>query len=166
LTDLVAGTANATEYISKVPGDIHVLCAGSTVPPDPLKILSSERFAKLLAKAADSFDTVVIDSAPVELVSDARVLAARASGIIYVIKADATPHQAAREGLSALSDSGTALLGAVLNQINPREAHSYGKHKYGYSRYGNYGPYSYGHGPTPASPAVNSDISADVRKVG
>jgi len=165
LTDLVAGTANVTEYIHKVPGDIHVLFAGSTVSPDPPKILSSERFAKLLARAADSFDTVVIDSAPVELVSDARILASRASGIIYVIKADATPHQAVRQGLSVLSDSGTALLGAVLNQITPREAHSYGKYKYGYSRYGSYSPYSYGHDPKSPSSAANSDLSADGRKV-
>ena len=90
LTDLVAGTAKVTECIRTVPGDIHVLCAGSTLPPDPLKILSSERFAQVLANAAASYDTVVIDSAPLELVSDARVLATRASGVVYVIKADAT----------------------------------------------------------------------------
>ncbi len=49
-----------------------------------------------------------------------------------------------RQGLSALSDTGTTLLGAVLNQINPEAAHGYGKYKYGYSRYGHYSPYSYG----------------------
>ena len=147
LTDLVAGTARVTECIRAVPGDIHVLCAGSTVPPDPLKILSSERFSTVLAKAAATYDAVVMDSAPVELVSDARVLATQASGVVYVIKADDTPHQAVRQGLSALSDSGTTLLGAVLNQINPEAVHRYGKYKYGYSRYGRYGHYSYGHTP-------------------
>ena len=147
LTDLVAGTARVTECIRTVPGDIHVLCAGSTIPPDPLKILSSERFSTVLAKAAATYDTVVMDSAPVELVSDARVLATQASGVVYVIKADDTPHQAVRQGLSTLSDSGTTLLGAVLNQINPEAVHRYGKYKYGYSRYGRYGHYSYGHNP-------------------
>jgi len=145
LTDLVAGTAKVTECIRTMPGDIHVLCAGSTIPPDPLKILSSERFSTVLAKAAATYDTVLIDSAPVELVSDARVLATQASGVVYVIKADDTPHQAVRQGLSALSDSGTTLLGAVLNQINPKAVHRYGK--YVYSRYGRYGHYSYGHNP-------------------
>lgn len=153
LTDLVGGTAKATECIRALPDtDIHVLFAGSTVPPDPLKILSSERFSQMLAKAATSFDTVVIDSAPLELVSDARVLATKATGIVYVIRAGETPHQAVRQGLSTLSDTGTALLGAVLNQIDPHEAHAYGKYKYGYSRYGRYGPYSYGQGPQPEKP--------------
>ena len=115
--------------------------------PDPLKILSSERFSTMLAKAETSYDTVVIDSAPTELVSDARVLATKASGVVYVIKAGETAHQAARQGLCTLNDSGAAFLGAVLNQVNPREVHAYGKYKYGYSRYGRYGTYSYGHDP-------------------
>ena len=160
LTDLVAGTVTEAECIRKIPGDIHVLCAGSTVPPDPLKILSSERFSKLLEKAAATYDTVVIDSAPVELVSDARVLATRATGVVYVVKADETAHQAVRHGLSALIDTGTALLGVVLNQINPDNAHTYGKYKHGYSRYGSYGHYSYGHDPKSA------DSSTETRKVG
>jgi succinoglycan biosynthesis transport protein ExoP len=147
LTELVAGTARVTECIRTIAGDIHVLCAGSTIPPDPLKILSSERFSTMITAAAATYDTVLIDSAPVELVSDARVLATQASGVVYVIKADDTPHQAVRQGLSTLNESGTTLLGAVLNQVNPEAAHSYGKYKYGYSRYGRYGHYSYGHNP-------------------
>jgi len=159
LTDLVAGTATEAECIRKTSEDIDVLIAGSTVPPDPLKIISSERFSKLLEKAAETYDTVVIDSAPVELVSDARVLASKATGVVYVVKADETAHQAVRNGLNALTDTGTALLGVVLNQINPERAHAYGKYKYGYSRYGSYSHYSYGHGPKSA------DSPADISKV-
>ena len=119
LTDLVAGTAKVTECIRKVPGDFHVLCAGSTAPPDPLKVLSSQRFSEMLAKAAASYDTLVIDSPPVELVSDARVLATRASGVVYVIKAGETPHQAVRQGLGALSDTG---YGPARRRIEPGQS--------------------------------------------
>ena len=158
LTDLVAGTAKVNDCIrGVVPGGIHVLFAGSTIPPDPLKVLSSERFSKLLAKAATTYDTVVIDSAPVELVSDARLLATKANGVVYVIKAGETAHQGVRQGLSALSDTGTALLGAILNQVNPQEAHYYGKYKHGYSRYGRYGPYSYGHDPESPGAALSTE---------
>jgi len=143
LTDLVAGTAKVKECIRCIPGSMHVLFAGSSLPPDPLKVLSSERFADVLSKIVATYDSVVIDSAPVELVSDARILATKADGLIYVIKAGETPHQAVRQGLAALSETGAPLLGAVLNQINPRELHSYGKYRYGYSRYGRY---SYGQG--------------------
>ena len=160
LTDLVAGTVTMAECIRNIPGDIDVLFAGSTLPPDPLKILSSERFSKLLQKAEATYDTVVIDSAPVELVSDARLLATRATGVVYVVKADATSHQVVRHGLGALIDTGTPLLGVVLNQIDPETAHAYGKFKHGYSRYGSYSHYSYGHDPKSA------DLPAKIHKVG
>jgi succinoglycan biosynthesis transport protein ExoP len=160
LTDLVAGTFEVEECIRKIPEDIHVLCAGSMVPPDPLKILSSVRFSKLLEEAEAIYDTVVIDSAPVELVSDARVLATKATGIVYVVKAGETAHQVVRHGLDALIDTGTPLLGVVLNQINPNKAHAYSKHRYGFSRYGSYSNYSYGHDPRSA------DSSANIHKVG
>jgi capsular exopolysaccharide synthesis family protein len=160
LTDLVAGTAKVSDCIRAVPGGIHVLFAGSTVPPDPPKILSSERFSTVLQNAATTYDSVVIDSAPVELVSDARILATKTSGVVYVIKADHTPHQAVRQGLSALSDTGTPLLGVVLNQIDPKRAQAYGNYKYGYSRYGRYGPYSYGQDPK----SVLADASTATRR--
>jgi len=47
-----------------------------------------------------------------------------------------------------------------LNQINPDTAHAYGKFRHGYSRYGGYGHYSYGHDPKSAEPPAN------IHKVG
>jgi Mrp family chromosome partitioning ATPase len=45
---------------------------------------------------------VLIDSAPLQLVSDAQVLSQFASSVIYVVKADATPYQVAQNGLKKL----------------------------------------------------------------
>ena len=107
LTDLVAGAAKVADCIHTLePGGIHVLFAGSTLPQDPLKILASERFAKLLDHAGETYHAVVIDSAPVELVSDARVLATKATGMVYVIRADQTSYQAVRQGLGTLAETG------------------------------------------------------------
>lgn len=139
LTDFVAGTAKILQCVHRLPGDVHLLPAGSTLPPDPLAVLSAERFAELIEKSAAAYDSVVIDSPPVELVSDARVLAAQATGIVYVMKADDTPYQLARQGIKNLSKTGTPIIGAVLNQVDPKKTASYGKYgKYGayYSRYG------------------------------
>ena len=82
---------------------------------------------------------MVVDSAPVELVSDARMLATKATGVLYVIRADDTSYQAVRRGLSNLAETGAPLLGAVLNQIDPKAAKSYGYYKYGSGGYGRYG---------------------------
>jgi Mrp family chromosome partitioning ATPase len=52
---------------------IHLLPAG-TVPPNPLELLSSKRFEDVVTKLKEAFDIVLIDSAPLQLVSDAQVL--------------------------------------------------------------------------------------------
>jgi capsular exopolysaccharide synthesis family protein len=160
LTELVAGTATMAECIHCIPGDIDVLFAGSTLPPDPPKILTSEHFSKVLEEAQTTYDTIVMDSTPLELVSDARLLATRATGVVYVVKAKETAQQAVRNGLNALIDTGTPLLGVVLNQVNPDNVHTYSKHKYGYARFGSYSHYSYGHGQKSADSPIKT------RKVG
>lgn len=140
LTDLVAGTVKVDDCVREfAPGGIDVLPAGSSLPPDPLKLLASERFERLLDHAAETYHAVVVDSAPVELVSDARMLATKATGVLYVIRADDTSYQAVRRGLSNLAETGAPLLGAVLNQIDPKAAKSYGYYKYGSGGYGRYG---------------------------
>lgn len=140
VVDLIAGDAPVAECIQRVRGDIHVMVAGSTVADSPLEILSSERFSQFLRKAAEVYDTVVIDSAPAASVSDARVLAAQANSVIYIIKADSTPYQAVRHSLNELSQVGTPIVGAVLNGIN-LDAMRYG----GYGGYHGYAALQYGY---------------------
>lgn len=132
LTDLVQGTDKVSECIHHVSGDIHVLPAGSTPPSDPLVALASERFSELIKKVSTAYDTVIIDSAPIELVSDAQVLATHASGLIYIIKAGVTPYHAIRQGINSLTQRDIPILGIVLNHIENPNAQLYVKHKYGY----------------------------------
>ena len=144
LTDFISGTAKVAETIQRIPGDIHLLPAGSNLPPDPQKILSSDRFHLVLQKMGELYDTVIIDSAPIEMVSDAQLLAKLATGLVYVVKSDDTPRQAVRQGINTISHVKAPILGIVLNQIDPKKVGSYGKYKYGYYRYSNYSNYGYG----------------------
>src|SRR4029079_5281444 len=74
LADLVAGHAQVSQcvFFDERAG-IHILPAG-TVPPNPLELLSSKRFGEVINKLKEAFDIVMIDSAPLQLVSDAQVL--------------------------------------------------------------------------------------------
>ena len=134
LVDLVEGKGKVAECITRIAGDIHLLPAGSTLPPDPMRIFSSARFADMLSKMSQAYDSIVIDTSPVDMVSDARMLANQASGLLYVIKADSTPYQVVRHGLKNVNNTGVRVIGAVLNQVNPKKVRSYGKYKYGYYR--------------------------------
>src|SRR5688572_17454070 len=93
LADLAAGQAQLAQcvFFDERPG-IHILTAG-TVPPNPLELLSSKRFAEVMNSLKGAFDVIIIDSAPLQLVSDAQVLSQFATSAIYVVRADATPYQ-------------------------------------------------------------------------
>jgi capsular exopolysaccharide synthesis family protein len=133
LSMLVLDMVKLENCVYKIEGiSLEVLTAGS-IPPNPLELLISEKFRELLAQLGETYDTIIIDSPPVQLVSDAVVLSSMATGVVFVLKADATPFQLARRAIRALQRGGASMFGVVLNQADFRNE--------GY--YGNYGKYNY-----------------------
>ncbi len=145
LSHLVSGVATISECVTKhEQGGFHILTAGF-VPPNPLELISSAKFADVLEKLKEAFDVVLIDSPPVQLVSDAVVLSQMASTVIYVVKADSTPYPLARGGIRRLAMSNAPLLGVVLNQLDLERAEKYYGEYSGYGRYSGYKGYAYGY---------------------
>lgn len=137
LANLIAGTARLEDCIKHVDG-IDLLTAG-TVPPNPLELLSSPRFEKLLDALSGQYARIVIDSPPTQAVSDPIVLGTLADALIYVIKSESTAVQLAVKGVGQLLQHNAPVTGVVLNQVDIKKAQ-----KYGY-RYGGYYDY-YGYG--------------------
>lgn len=144
LADLVAGQAQISQCLFYDDrAGIHILPAG-TVPPNPLELLSSRRFQEVIGKLRESFDIVLIDTAPLQLVSDAQILSQFASSVIYVVKANSTPYQVAQNGLKKLRRVGAPLLGVVLNQLDLEKAEKYYGEYSGYQSYRGYRKDGYG----------------------
>jgi capsular exopolysaccharide synthesis family protein len=142
LANLIAGTARIEDCIKTVDG-IDMLCAG-LVPPNPLELLSSERFAKIIEHLKSRYDRVIIDSPPIQAVSDASLLAIHADAQIYVIKSEATPIPLVKRGVGQLLQSNSPVTGVVLNQVDIKKAQ-----KQGYQYGGYYDYYGYSKKPTP-----------------
>jgi succinoglycan biosynthesis transport protein ExoP len=142
LSELVVGSANAGQCIFEIDGsNLHVMLAGR-VPPNPLELISSPQFAGVMEKLKEQYEVIVIDSPPVQLVSDAVMLAQMATSVLFVVRADSTPYPVARHALNRLHRADAPVLGAVLNQLDLEKADAY----YGeYSGYGNryYRKYGY-----------------------
>ncbi|WP_423708664.1 GumC family protein [Undibacterium sp. WLX3042] len=145
LSDLVAGTASLTECAKKVDGtDLHVIPAGTSVL-QPLELILSHRFKDTIDFLSKEYEIIIIDSPPVELVSDALVLSKMATGVVYVVKALDTPYQLAKKGLMRLRRSEGKILGVVLNHLDFKKAEKYYGEYSGYGKYG-YDKYGYGEG--------------------
>jgi len=83
--------------------------------PNPPALLGSENMADFLRLMADTHQFVVIDSAPILPVADARVLARAVDGVILVVRAGAAPSPIVKRVTSILESVQAPLLGFVLN---------------------------------------------------
>ena len=140
LSELVAGTNSMEDTIyTQADAGIDVLPAG-TIPPNPLELLSSAKFASVLLDLEKVYDRIIIDSAPAQAVSDPMVLSSHVNAVLYVIKADATQINIAKTGIKRLANNGAPITGVILNQLDTSKAAKYGN--YNYYNGGYYGGYS------------------------
>ncbi|HCG79847.1 MAG TPA: hypothetical protein DE015_11660, partial [Oceanospirillales bacterium] len=93
----VPGLSNAVAYPdmldeciqSRPELGIDVISAGP-IPPNPLELLGSKNFRDILDTLRGRYQRIIIDSAPMQAVSDALYLSTLVDGVVYVVKADAT----------------------------------------------------------------------------
>ena len=86
------------------------------------QLLYSPRTSELLARLRHEFDAVLIDTPPMRPVADARVLSRLTDGVILVIRAGRTHRDAATAAVQRFREDGTPVLGAILNDWDPRRA--------------------------------------------
>ena len=140
LSDFISGTAQVSQVIHSIEGTTAKLLPSGHNPPNPLELLLSPKFSQALARLKELFDIIILDTPPVQLVSDSMIVARHATGVIYVVKADDTPYPLARLGLKKIRLTGTPIIGVVLNQLDFKKADRYygeysGYYSYGYKRY-------------------------------
>jgi succinoglycan biosynthesis transport protein ExoP len=126
LSNLLVGDAKASESVRKTdtPG-LWVLTSGR-IPPNPAELLGSQRFKELLVSVKEHFDWVIVDSPPVMAVTDARLVAQQATGVLFVVGAEMTSWHAAKRALDHLEYVQARFVGAVLNRVDlQRNAYYY-----------------------------------------
>lgn len=102
---------------------------------NPADIFSSEKFSDMLTTLRRNYDKIIIDTAPILVVPDGKIIAQHVDLVAYSVLWDKTPRAQVVAGLKEFSGSGRPIDGIVLNRINPK-----GLRRYGYG--GNYGAYA------------------------
>lgn len=118
LSNLISGTDKIENclYHDEQSG-ITVMPCGQ-LPPNPLELLSSRRFTKIIELLKGQYDRIIIDTAPVEAVSDSLMISKTADSVIYVVKSDDTHISVVKSGLGRLLQDEAKLAGVVLNQVD------------------------------------------------
>ena len=127
---------------------LSIILAGE-VTRNPHDWLMSPQLAAIIEEARGMFDMIIVDTPPLELVSDALPIGLQANGVVYVVKSAGTPVPMVRRGIDRLQSANVNVMGVVLNQHDfSRAGRYYGE----YSAYGQYGKGYYGaaYGDAPA----------------
>ena len=133
---------------SGVNKNLDLLMAGP-IPPNPAELIARSSLEAIIKALKDKYDYIMIDTAPVGLVTDTLQIARVADASIYMCRADSTP-KSNFELINALAnEKKLPNMAMVLNGIDMSKK-KYGYY-YGYGRYGKYGRYgrglgSYGYG--------------------
>lgn len=141
--DAISTFAELKEVIvpSGVNDNLDLLLAGP-IPPNPTELLARESFDRIMAILREHYDYIILDTAPVGIVSDTLQISRAADLTVYVCRADYTPKSnfALLNGLA--EDKKVPNPCVILNGIDMSKR-KYGYY-YGYGRYGKYGRYGYG----------------------
>jgi succinoglycan biosynthesis transport protein ExoP len=114
---------------------VDVIVAGSN-PPNPAELIESKAMTDVLSQLAERYEFVVIDTAPIGVVSDALPLLRMADGLIVVARIGETTRDTAHEMRDQLARLDVPVLGIVVNAIKLRRGGRYGYGYYGPTRKG------------------------------
>jgi len=140
LVELLAERLDTSAVIirdTKSELDIIPVATGTANPPD---VLGSSQMKLLLQRLRETYDLVVLDSAPLLPVSDSRVLSRLADETVFVVRWNETPRDAAQNALKELRQYDASIAGVVLAVVdtNKQARYGYGDGGYYYSRYSKY----------------------------
>ena len=130
----LSGLASYEEVVYETNIENGYVVPVTDILENPSTLLEDARMQELLDRLAEDYRYVIIDSPPLESVSDGTLLASRSDGAILVVRCGETPRKQIRESLQQLQRAGCPLIGTVLNRA---EVRSGGYYKY-YSKYGYY----------------------------
>ncbi len=92
-----------------------MLAAGAVLPPNPGELLESRAMDTVLEQAKSVYDLVVIDTPPLNAVSDAFPLLRKVDGVVVIGRIGYSRRDAAEQSHQVLASSGALLLGVIAN---------------------------------------------------
>ena len=139
LFEAIKGGAHLSEITQKIEGSKLDVISYTGPQCNPLEIFSSKDFEVFIERLKSEYEYIVIDSPPLEAVSDALVLSRLVGNVLFVIRAHSTSGSAIESSLIKLNRAKTKILGLILNRVNMKAANQYYGEYHGHSKY--YGTY-------------------------
>ncbi|GEA30046.1 CpsD/CapB family tyrosine-protein kinase [Clostridium diolis] len=116
LSEVLIGKEDLDNVIQSRNENLDILTSGK-IPPNPSEMLSSTAMTNLIQKLGEKYDIVILDSAPLQAVTDAQILSTKADGTILVVRAQRTSRESVIDAKNLLTKVGANILGTVLHAV-------------------------------------------------
>ena len=116
LSEVLIGKEDLDNVIQNRNENLDILTSGK-IPPNPSEMLSSTAMTNLIQKLGEKYDIVILDSAPLQAVTDAQILSTKVDGTILVVRAQRTSRESVIDAKNLLTKVGANILGTVLHAV-------------------------------------------------
>ena len=139
VSNVLCGFSDLDKAIKvEVKENLDVLTAGD-IPPNPAELLQTEVFAKMIEELKKRYDYIIIDTPPINIVTDATFPIKLSTGTILVIKKDFTTYDMIEHMLENIKCTGANIIGTIMidskenaNAVGYKSKYKYGsKYRYG-----------------------------------
>lgn len=143
LSTLLSGLHSFKEVLNEdvIPNFDVVTCG--PIPPNPSEMLGSDNMRVLLDELSKYYDYIIIDTPPINIVTDTLTVLKYIAGVVLVAMQGSTPFDALQHAIDAINFAEGSILGVVLTHVDMTSGKYNYKYKYKYSSYYSYG-YGYG----------------------
>jgi capsular exopolysaccharide synthesis family protein len=117
--------------------NLHVIPCGN-LPSNPSELLTLEKTRRIITALEKQFEHILIDSPPVNVVTDPLILSQLVNGVVLVVHAGKTKRHVAQRARDELREAGATILGGVLNDVDIKKArynYYYYYYAYHYPKY-------------------------------
>ena len=114
ISDLLVGNKKLESVANKYNDNLSIVPAGK-IPPNPAEMLASKAMTAFLEEMKNYFDYIVLDTPPLQAVTDAQVLSTKVDGSLIVVRAGVTKKDAVHNAVSIINKVNGNIIGTVLN---------------------------------------------------
>lgn len=141
ITNYLVGKGTLPDLVRSVDGHENLFVLGcGPIPPNPAELLLDQRVEDMFVWLRNNFDVVLVDTAPVGMVSDAMTLGKFADCTLYLVRQGHTFKKQVALIDEFYQENKLPKVSIIINDVKMKPGYGY----YGYGRYG-YG-YGYGYG--------------------
>ncbi len=134
LSTTIIGISKFEQSVTKdVALNLDILTSGPT-PPNPSELLASKHFRDLLVDLEGRYDFVIVDSPPINIVSDGLVFTDIINGILLILRYRKTTYNEVAEAISSVELANANLIGFIINDVSQKRLSPYYR-KDGYYAY-------------------------------